>query len=248
MKKMKRISLSGRVIAMMCAFGLSLLGAHALAEIEGQQASDGAAKESKGEASGAEGTGTFVLVDSDFAALMVARDTDFSKFNKIKFFPSDRSEMEISKKGEPESIRSWRKATDKELDAFAENIDDMVTEVFRNRDTFTLVEESSGEGILAVQVRLKEFVPMMVRADDVQDRTIGSQQGLGNLGHMAVNVVLVDVAERKMVGVIQDMILMDSQHATRNTRSSQSLIVRRSFRDWLTEFYGSLETLKQNNQ
>lgn len=244
MKRMNKKTINSRVLPVLLVLGFVFTGSEAWIHKAVAGTEENGTEESPKRGS-EDGKATFVLVeDSGFNALMVAKGTDFSKFKKVKLFPADRSGLEISSKGDPDSVRSWRGAPDEELGVFSDSMNVMMEEVFGDRETFTLVDEATGN-VLALQVRLEEFIPMMVAADDVQRRTIGSSQTRGNLGYMSVNAVLVDAEGRKMIGVIQDVILLDSQHVKRNTRSNQETVIRRSFREWLEKLHESLESLQK---
>lgn len=189
--------------------------------------------------------GDFVPVgNSRFHAFVVKRNVDFSIYDEILFFPATFDRMKLSDEASTEMAVSWQKSSWKEMDRICEQFDMFARQLFKRNKEIRLTNRG-GDNVYAVEFRIMEFMPTVVRNQEALLDTVGDSYIAGNLGVLGVRAVIANAKTGELLGVIEDAIQLSSSHSMRHSRTSEMLIWRQAFKDWVKNLRGELEMLQE---
>ena len=181
--------------------------------------------------------------NSSFSRFFYDTSADFSRYDKAIFFPLTFDRMALTEHSDPEFRESWNKSSFEEMDEICQFFDDYIIKKFDDSDVLTLTR-TGGPDVLAVEFRLKDFMPTSKRREDALD-TVGQSTNRLGVGVLTFQAVLVESQSGRLVAVIEDGLEIKAGSYSVDDRVGRNLAWKRSFQRVITDFYRELDSLTQ---
>lgn len=188
----------------------------------------------------------------------VVKDREvFGRYDKIMLFPIQLDGMLILRSGDPAINRSWTGVTYEDMLPYVDSFDELARHYFTEAKGFELTN-TGGENVLAVEFRLKSYLPQSSRVGALGVDTVGDLT-VTSFGEMRMQVVLADSQSGELIAVLEDGMAITPRNfgvsafgntttvdaSARNTRGNQRAAWRRAFRKWLGRFRSDLTDLRE---
>jgi hypothetical protein len=215
-----------------------------LAVVGGMPLAVYAADEAKGGA-----MDSFKLLDkARSGALFYDGTIDFSKYDKVLLFPITRDQAKITERANSGTLKDWKEFDEKEWTKIDGHFDTFAQKIFSESDVFTVVDKP-GEGVIAMQFRMLEFMANT----DIDDNAAGTMgRSSIRLGNMKIRGILLDATNKRLLAVTESLHSINSgQYEGRDNQVGRNLAWRRSFQriiDNLHDDMGKLRGLKPVQQ
>ena len=140
---------------------------------------------------------------SGFVKFFVNQNVDFSKYNRIIVFPTTFDRLKIAEKATKNAAKSWMKSSFKQMDEYCNYFDYAAKRKFKKSSSFKLTNKG-GDNVLAMEIRMMEILPLSVSKREP------------NVGVLKLQAVLVDSKTNELVAVIEDVVPVNGNYATRH--------------------------------
>lgn len=181
--------------------------------------------------------------DSNFDRFFLNHARDFSRYDALIMFPITFDRMKINENTVEEYSQSWYDSTFDEMDQICTFFDKIAEKEIRASRRFDLTNRG-GDNVLAVEFRMKDFMPTSVARGDAIG-TVGTSSNQMGVGSLVFQAVLVESQTGNLVAVIEDGIEIRSFTNTVNDRVGRNLAWKRSFQRVVDDFKDDLETLQE---
>ncbi|UTF58579.1 hypothetical protein [Gilvimarinus sp. DA14] len=181
--------------------------------------------------------------DSHFSTFFYDRRVDFSRYEKAIFFPMTFDRMQLSNHTDEDFRASWNKSSFEEMDKICQFFDDYIEKKFARSDVLESTR-TGGPDVLAIEFRMKDFMPTSMRREDALD-TVGQSTNNMGVGVLTFQAVLVESQTGRLVAVIEDAMEIKSSSYSVDDRVGRNLAWKRSFQRLVSDLHDDIETLKQ---
>ncbi|MDO3380611.1 hypothetical protein [Gilvimarinus algae] len=178
--------------------------------------------------------------DSEFSTFFYDTTADFSQYDQAVFFPMTFDRMALTGAGNNEYIASWEKSTFEEMDEICQFFDDYIQKTFKRSDVLQATQRG-GPNVLAIEFRMKDFMPTSMRREDALD-TVGESRNRLGVGTLTFQAVLVESQTGKLVAVIEDGLEIKSSSYAADDRVGRNLAWKRSFQRVVQKLRDDIET------
>lgn len=178
---------------------------------------------------------------SEFSTFFYDTTVDFSKYDQAIFFPMTFDRMELSGATGDDFRESWNKSSFEEMDKICQFFDDFIMKKFKSSDYVTPTLKG-GPNVLAVEFRMKDFMPTSMRREDALGTVGGSTNAMG-VGVLTFQAVLVESQSGRLVAVIEDGMNISSGTYSVDDRIGRNLAWRRSFSKLVNKLHQDFKTL-----
>lgn len=141
---------------------------------------------------------------SGFVKFFVNQNVDFSKYNRIIVFPTTFNRLKIAEKATKNAAKSWMNSSFKQMDEYCNYFDYAAKRKFKKSSSFKLTTQG-GDNVLAMEIRMMEILPLSASKREP------------NVGVLKLQAVLVDSKTNELVAVIEDIVPINGNYATRHT-------------------------------
>lgn len=171
---------------------------------------------------------------------------DFSKYNKVLFFPMtfDRLKITESEGKNKKLVKNWHSLSWDEMDKICGFFDLFAKKKFKNKRVFAL-SDRGGEDTLAIEFRMSSFRPAVDKNGTSSLNTVGSSS-TNSLGVLMFTAVVADSKTGELIAVIEDGIEIGNPSGLfENNKTQQNRSWRASFKKVINKFYLSLVKLQE---
>jgi|GEM_PF-1201595 len=175
-----------------------------------------------------------VWPNKHFDRFVVNNNVDFSRYNKVIFFPMQFDQLTLTAKTDAALVKNWNDSSWEEMDKICGFFDYFAEKKFKNKERFTLTRRG-GADVLAIEFRLTEFTPRVSKDGSWDSDTVGDDY-IKTLGSMKYRAVIADSQTAELIAVIEDGIEIEPRTTAINNKTTQN-------RAWRTAFKRVLNTL-----
>ncbi len=169
---------------------------------------------------------------------------DFSNYNKVLLFPANIDGMKITSGAKPEYVESWRNVTKSDWEAIINTFDNVVRKRFSASKNYELTD-TTDQGVIAVQIRLKEFVPN-IRHTHTPMGTVGQSFNLTGLGDLNIQVALMDSKSKQVIVVVKSTNFVTSgRYAGEDNRYERKRAWRKTFERFAYRIHSDMKKLQK---
>ena len=186
------------------------------------------------------------IKNSEFNFYALKSKDALKKYSKIYYVPMSSQNLVLKKSGDRDIDRSWKKLTPEDWLVFTSAFDEMVPKYFPKDKDFSLTDKV-GPDVLAVQFRLAEYTPRVLRRGEMDLGTIGTQEAR-SYGELMIMIMLVDSVTRETIGVASDGISIGGGTGLVKNSNAASQMVgwQRAYEIWLKKLRTQLENSHSN--
>ncbi|MDO3385450.1 hypothetical protein QWI17_06305 [Gilvimarinus sp. SDUM040013] len=181
--------------------------------------------------------------DSSFSTFFYDTTVNFSQYDQAIFFPMTFDRMELAQTTNDEYLESWSKSSFNEMDKICQFFDDFLMKKFKSSRYITPTLKG-GPNVLAIEFRMKDFMPMSMRREDALG-TVGSSTNAMGVGILTFQAVLVESQTGRLVAVIEDGMNISSGTNSVDDRIGRNMAWRRSFRDIVAKLHQDFKMLEE---
>lgn len=169
---------------------------------------------------------------------------DFSKYKKAILFPVTYDQIKISAGAKVEYVKSWEEFGEEKWKELAEYFDAAVRKKFGKSKVLALADKP-GEDVVAIQIRMTEFIPNTYNTDDPIG-TVGQSFNLVGLGNLNIEAVIVDSKSKQLLAVVESLNSINSGRYTgEDNKLYRKLSWRRSFQRIVDHLHYDIKKLKR---
>jgi hypothetical protein len=183
---------------------------------------------------------------SEFNFFALKSKDSLKKYSKIYYVPMSSQSLVLKKSGDRDIDRSWKKLTPEDWLVFTSAFDEMFPRYFPQDKNFPLTDKV-GPDVLAIQFRLAEYTPRVLRRGEMDLATIGTQEAR-SYGELMIMIMLVDSVTRETIGVASDGISIGGGTGLVKNSNAASQMVgwQRAYEIWLNKLRTQLENSHSN--
>ncbi|WP_020207804.1 DUF3313 family protein [Gilvimarinus chinensis] len=183
--------------------------------------------------------------DSNFSTFFYDTRVDFSRYDKAIFFPMTFDRMALSNHSDEEFRASWNKSSFDEMDKICQFFDDYIEKKF-SRSKVLESTRTGGPNVLAIEFRMKDFMPTSMRREDALG-TVGQSNNNMGVGVLTFQAVLVESQSGNLVAVIEDGMEIKSSSYSVDDRVGRNLAWKRSFQRVVTDLHKDIEEMQSQS-
>lgn len=182
--------------------------------------------------------------ESNFSTFFYDTTADFSRYDQAIFFPMTFDRMELADESGEKFSESWQKSSFNEMDKICQFFDDYLLKKFKS-SKYIQPTLKGGPNVLAIEFRMKNFMPTSLRREDALG-TVGESGNMMGVGTLTFQAVLVESQTGKLVAVIEDGLQIASGSYSIDNRVGRNLAWKRSFQKVVQKLHDDFKTLHKS--
>ncbi|KXI29234.1 DUF3313 family protein [Paraglaciecola hydrolytica] len=196
------------------------------------------------------------LNNSHFDRFVVSHPEVFSRYNKVIFFPMQFDRLTVDSNADKDLRNSWYDSSWDEMDSICQYFDDFAQKIFNERAGFSTTLQG-GKDVLAVEFRLKNFMPYNKRYKDNNLGTVGVSSDEKGIGTVTFQAVIADSQSGELLAVIEDGMEVNTGNIAingnlnlqvdSNNKTSQNQAWRKVFKRWVEYLHDDLSSLQSSS-
>ena len=194
--------------------------------------------------------------DSQFARYVVTDPTALSRYSKVIFYPTQFDRLKIDERAPTDAKYSWLESTWDEMDSICQFFDELALKTFSERQGFTPTNKG-GKDVLAVELRLMNFMPYGKRYVDHGLGTVGVSSSKSGVGLLTFQAVIADSQTGELIAVIEDGMEINAGNMMMikgdldlqldsNNKVAQNIGWRKTFKRWAVTLHEEMTRLQAN--
>ena len=185
-----------------------------------------------------------VMEGSDSGVFFYDKAVNFSNYNKVLLFPANIEGMKISPGARPKYVKSWKNVTNDEWEAIINSFDKVIRKKFSASKNYEL-SETPDQGVIAIQIRLKKFIPN-IRHTDTPMGTIVQSFNLTGLGDLNIQAALMDAKSKQVLVVVESSNFVTSgRYAGEDNKYERKRAWRKTFEKFAYQIHSDMKKLQR---
>lgn len=196
------------------------------------------------------------MQDTRFDHFVIDPQADFSKYDKVIFFPTQFDKLTIDEGADNQLTNSWNASTWDEMDKICQFFDDFAQLTFAQKSGLEPTNRG-GENVMAIEFRLINFMPYQRRYQDADRDTVALRGQRNGLGSITFQAVVANSKTGELLAVIEDgmelnpgnMLIVKGDpnlQVDSASRMAQNVAWRKTFKRIANRLHEDLMRLKQS--
>ncbi|NVK58141.1 MAG: DUF3313 family protein [Alteromonadaceae bacterium] len=196
------------------------------------------------------------ITNTRFDRFVVNPQSDFSQYDEVIFFPMQLNQLRVDEGATNDLANSWYQSNWEEMDKICQHFDDFAEQVFTYKQGLKPTKKG-GSNVLAIEFRLKDFMPYQKRYKDANEDTVVARGTRNGLGSITFQAVIVNSKTGELLAVIEDGMQLNpgnmmivkgdpNLQVDSATRMYQNLAWRKTFKRVVERLHDDLMRLKQS--